>query len=112
MKDKVIEWLFEKVLNTNKEKVLSFIYRLVKIHYEDSVNTKEADRELNENIFNAKYTGAMRDGLTPGEVLQDFYERAGKGDRSFLLHYFHAIMRMSGDKHVGKLNYKLKRNSN
>jgi len=112
MKDKIIEWLFGKVLEANKEKILGIIYDLVKLHYNDSINTKEADRELNEIIFNAKYADAMKDNLMPGEVLQDFYERAGKGDKSFLLHYFHSIMRLNGDKHIGKLNYKLKRNTN
>ena len=100
------------MLDREEGNVLTMVSTLISSYYENAVNTKEADRELNETIFNAKYKGAMRDGLTPGEVLQDFYERAGKGDRSFLLHYFHAILRMNSDKHIGKLNYKLKRNAN
>ena len=105
-----MKWLLEKLMANDEEKTVSLIYILVKEFYSSAISMKAADRELGATIFNAKYASAMRDDKTPGEVLQDFYNRAGKGDKSYLLHYFHSILRTSGDKHVGKLNYKLKRN--
>jgi hypothetical protein len=54
----------------------------------------------------------MKDGNLPSDLLQDFYARAGKGDRSFITNYFYKVLKYNGDKHIGKLKYKLKRNLN
>ena len=117
MKDRIIIWALNKLLNlvegeTVEEHIRAQLKQLIFKLYEISLTPYLLDREIIAMSFNAKYTDAAKDlGINeePSIILTRYYQTANKGDGSFMKEPFYRLLRQSKDSEIRKLKYRQKR---
>ena len=117
MKKKFIRWILRGLLKfvdaeTKVEAFREMIdYILLKL-YEEHPTPYLLDREIANACFDAKYDATIKDlGLDekPSTILTSYYERANKGDNTFMTSSFYRVLRQTKDSEVRKLRYRVKR---
>lgn len=113
MKEKIAKWLLDKIYNdsgldkdTLLNKVGELIEKLAPLYLDNSL-----EKDIYKMIFDSTYKNEV-EGQTPYSLLNTFYEKANKGDNSFMRDPFYRFLRRNKDKQVRNLKYRLKRNEN
>lgn len=108
---KIISWFnkSEQGLETSS-KHKEALYKILIELYKFPLSVKELDREISAIVFNAKYH-AYSDSQQrlPSDILSGYYQKARKGDESFLRDPFYRLLRTSKDIEAHKLVLNLKR---
>jgi hypothetical protein len=124
MKEKIKLWLVTMLLSKMDPITVEDIYKKrIKIAlfelYRNNLSPQTTDREVAAMIFDAKYTEVLIDlgfrtlsgeDPKPSELLSGYYQKANKGDISFMKGDFYRHLVQVGDNEVRKLRYRIKRN--
>jgi hypothetical protein len=114
MKKKILNWLLKiafKITDKTSVHVLlnEYLVKILKHAFYITDDQRLLEREIQALIFDAKYQG--EDLLVkPHVILNGYYDKAAKGDNSFMSDSFYRALRVAGDPEIRKLKYRLKRN--
>lgn len=114
MKQKIVKWLLNKVysgVSIDKDDLLDkigeLLNKLAPLYIDNSL-----EKDVYKRIFNSSYRNEVEKGKVPYDILDSFYEKANKGDNSFMRDPFYRTLRRNRDKQIRNLKYRLKRNEN